>query len=567
MKHRLALAAGLLATALGTPGSAWAADPILPLSQVRPGMQCKGLSVIRGTAISKFNVEIIDVIRGDSAAGPRILVRVSGPAVDATGIAFGFSGSPILCTGADGVRRNAGALSAGIGDYGADVGLATPIEAILGQRPEAPRGARRAPRLMRSARPLATPLTVAGLSGPPLARLQSAARRAGAPVLAAPPGLFGGFPVQPLVPGAAVSAGLSSGDVTIGGVGTVTYRDKSNVWAFGHAVDGVGRRSLLLQDAYVYTVIANPVEIEGASSYKLAVPGHTVGTLSNDTFDAIVGRVGAAPRTVPVTVSARDTDTGRTRTLRSRVTDETDLDLGSSAGLVADLSLSQALSEVLGAVPPGLSGSMCAQIRVRERKRPLGFCQDYFDISEPFDDLSAALSLVDGYEFGKITPTSITARVRVNRGLRRSFITGVRAPRTVRPGTRIPVRLLLRESRGGTFSRRISVKVPKGLKPGRRVLRVRGAGSGPSEDGESLDDVLQIIFEGEGGSGGGGGDGPRSLSALAVKVARLGREDGVRAGFAKKRAGPVVLRTPQLLITGRANVPVRVRGAGRPPSP
>jgi len=104
------------------------------------------------------------------------------------------------------------------------------------------------------------------------------------------------------------------------------------------------------------------------------------------------------------------------------------------------------------------------------------------------------------------------------------------------------------------------VKVPKGLKPGRRVLRVRGAGSGPSEEGESLDDVLQIIFEGEGGSGGGGGDGTRSLSALAVKVARLGREDGVRAGFAKKRAGPVVLRTPRLLIMGRANVPVRVPG-------
>ena len=116
MKPPSALAIGLLAMALTSPEPALAADPILPLDQVRAGMRCTGLSVVQGTAISEFEVEIIDVIRGDSRSGPRILVRVSGPAVDGVGITSGFSGSPILCTGADGVRRNAGALSAGIGD-------------------------------------------------------------------------------------------------------------------------------------------------------------------------------------------------------------------------------------------------------------------------------------------------------------------------------------------------------------------------------------------------------------------------------------------------------------------
>ena len=75
------------------------------LSDVRAGMQCKGLTVIRGTAITEFDVEVIDVIRGDSAApGARLLIRVSGPAVDATGVGPGFSGSPIYCRGGDGVR-------------------------------------------------------------------------------------------------------------------------------------------------------------------------------------------------------------------------------------------------------------------------------------------------------------------------------------------------------------------------------------------------------------------------------------------------------------------------------
>ena len=54
----------------------------------------------------------------------------------------------------------------------------------------------------------------------------------------------------------------------MGGIGTVTYRDGSNVYAFGHELDGAGRRSLLLQDAYVYSVIGNPNSL----SYKLAAP-------------------------------------------------------------------------------------------------------------------------------------------------------------------------------------------------------------------------------------------------------------------------------------------------------
>src|SRR4051794_1209400 len=79
---------------------ALAGDPIMPLDQVHSGMRCTGYSVVRGTDIASFDVEIIDVIDGDaSGEGPRLLVRVSGPAVDETGIGPGFSGSPIYCSG------------------------------------------------------------------------------------------------------------------------------------------------------------------------------------------------------------------------------------------------------------------------------------------------------------------------------------------------------------------------------------------------------------------------------------------------------------------------------------
>ena len=71
-------------------------------------------------------------------------MRASGPAVDATGIGPGFSGSPIYCADGQGVQRNIGAISEAIGEYGGKVVLATPIEAILASPVDAPQ-AQRAP--------------------------------------------------------------------------------------------------------------------------------------------------------------------------------------------------------------------------------------------------------------------------------------------------------------------------------------------------------------------------------------------------------------------------------------
>jgi len=212
---------------LSLAGAAQAADPIMPLSEVQPGMVCTARSVTHGTAISSFDAEVLDVIADDPAAGgARLLVRVSGPAIDATGVGPGFSGSPILCDG-----RYAGAISEGIGDYGNKVLLATPIEAILGARPTAAASARRAPALLRAARPLTAPLTVSGLSSRTRRLLSRAAAKVDRTVLAAPPGPLAGYPVQDPVPGAAVAASLSTGDISVGAVGTVAYRDGDQVFS------------------------------------------------------------------------------------------------------------------------------------------------------------------------------------------------------------------------------------------------------------------------------------------------------------------------------------------------
>src|SRR5919198_2540329 len=154
---RFPAAAALAAlTALAAPAVAHAGDPIMPLAEVQSGMHCIGYSVIRGTDISTFDVDVIDVLAGSD---PQILVRVSGPAVEPAGIAEGFSGSPVKCPDADGTLRTIGAIAQGTGDYGSRVVLVTPIEILLGEPvdpPAHPRPMSRA--LKRSVRPLATPL-------------------------------------------------------------------------------------------------------------------------------------------------------------------------------------------------------------------------------------------------------------------------------------------------------------------------------------------------------------------------------------------------------------------------
>ncbi|MDQ6776214.1 MAG: hypothetical protein M3071_08365, partial [Actinomycetota bacterium] len=420
-----------MARAGGLPaGVAEAADPIMPLSQVRPGMQCTGETVISGTAISSFAVSVINVVQAPPH-GTMIMVSVSGPAVDLSGVAFGFSGSPIFCPSntADGTPSIIGAISQGIGQYGNNVVLATPIQQMLGEPVLPPSSA---PRLEVRTRALVGPLTVSGLSPALSALVQRAGQQAGRAVQPAPIGSAPSYPVQRLVPGASVAASYSTGAVAIGAVGTVSYRDGANVYAFGHELDGAGRRSLFLQDAYVYGVVDNPSPAADGS-YKLAAPGHLEGTLTSDNRTDVIGEVGAPPPQVPVDIVAHDLDTGHSLALDSAVADETDIGapIGDLLDLVAPVAVAQAATQIYDGPPANESGSMCLRIYLRESKLPLGFCNRYVASGAPGDqsvvppalalassgDVSTALSLIDSVSFAALHVTRISASIDARRGL------------------------------------------------------------------------------------------------------------------------------------------------------
>ncbi|MDP1847460.1 MAG: hypothetical protein Q8K79_06685 [Solirubrobacteraceae bacterium] len=561
--RRLLLAA--LAAALVAPAGARAADPILPLSEVQSGMRCIGLSVVRGLDIAQFDVEVIDVIDRGRGGAARIIVRVSGPAVDATGLGAGFSGSPILCTGADGVARNLGALSETIGEYGGKTALATPIEAILAQ-PALPPAATRT-RVV-GARSLAGPLTIAGLR-PALARaFVRAARKAGRTLIAGPAGTRAAFDPQPLVPGSSVSVGLTSGDISLGATGTVSYADAPHVWIFGHEMDGAGRRSLFLQDAWIHTVVNNPVAAPDVASYKLASPGNDIGTITSDGPNGVAGIVGSLPPSFPLRVTAKDLDTGKVRSAVTRIADEGDVGLPSGSSplsLAAAAATAEAAAAILDGAPARQTGELCVKVTLRETRAPLRVCNTYAvdgtsqnALAGPAaTDVAAAVAVLESYRFGTLHVTAMEVGLRVRRGLRQAFITGARAPRIVRRGSRIAVRLALRHTGTGKRSSRTArMRVPLGIPAGVRTMRVIGTptdpGSDPTQDGGG--DLTLVFEEGEEGADDGG---PQSLAELRSSFTALARPIGVVALLGGEER--LLLRDPRLRITGEARVRVRVR--------
>ena len=551
----------------------------MPLSELRPGMRCTAYSVVRGTEITSFDVEVVDIVSGDASAndGPRILVRLSGPAIDETGVGPGFSGSPIYCRDGSGTARNAGAISESIGSFGGKTVLATPIEEILANGPEAPRPRPIGARASRigTVRPLAEPLTVSGLSRGLARRLTEAGAKARRPILAAPALPLAPFPPQPPRPGSALSVGYSSGDLAVGAVGTVAYVDGNRVWGFGHAFENSGLRSLLLQDAYVYAVISNPnVGEDTGSTYKLAAAGHTLGTISNDAVAAVVGRAGRPPATIPVRVFSEDADTGARSTVASEVVDETDVGnpTGGSALSVRRPArgrpgrLGDPAQRARAAQRHGLRADRAARAQASAallqplhlRARPLGPGG-----GREHRRRRRRLGHADGADRPRRLQAAAPPRHRVRRAreappraapgvhpLRHAA--AARAPRTPGPRAAEPAGRARPAHQPQLPAAHPDLAAtgqpsPQPRRQGRRRPRVRSLRRARGDDHDRR----------RRGGGQRGRLGARTLDALARRIRNIARYDGVtlRAGGLRAHA----YRDADLRISGRASATVRVR--------
>src|SRR6201998_3666299 len=114
-------------------------NEIIPVSQVRVGMQGYAYTIFSGDQVEKFDLEVLGVM--PNFLGPKqsiILVQLKGPKVEHTGVVAGMSGSPVSLEG-----RLPGALSLKLGIFTKEaIGGVTPIEDVL--RQPAPNGSAQA---------------------------------------------------------------------------------------------------------------------------------------------------------------------------------------------------------------------------------------------------------------------------------------------------------------------------------------------------------------------------------------------------------------------------------------
>jgi hypothetical protein len=398
---------------------------------------------------------------------------------------------------------------------------------------------------------------VSGLTGRAAEVVRTAAHRAHVPLFVAPAGPVSGYAPAELRPGASVGASISTGDLALGAIGTVTYRDGDDLWAFGHPFEGLGRRGLFLQDAYIYTVIQNPLGIQdfGAITYKLAsADGHVQGAITSDKADAISGKVGAEPASIPLHIVARS-GAGESVVQDTLLSDERSLGWGAGISFVAPLGVTQAVGRLMRDFEPQTL-RMCLRIRVRELRRPMGFCNLYFSVDDAVNDVAQAGDLVDFFDLAPLHVERISIGARVRRGVKEDVILRARAPRRARKGSHMRVRLTLQRRRGARHRLSVRVRVPRSLRPGRvHRLTIKGGGGGLSEEA-LIEELIAQLDEAFGGGGGAGSE-PHTVRQLADKIHALRRAPGLYARF-DRRPARLVRRSGGVSYEGRVRVRVRV---------
>jgi hypothetical protein len=292
---------------------------VYPLADVRRGVKGIAWTVFEGSEPEPVPVELIGLWK--NAWGPRqdvILAKLGGKALR-TNVAGGMSGSPVYV---DGKLLGAIALRISVFSPDAICGI-TPIQQMLeinaidDSRPpqskspaEPQRRAELIPpaSLLEGARmtPIETPLTFAGFHENTLREFRPWFEQMGiTPVLGGAAGAIRNSAPAPgwkdsLQPGEAIAGVLVSGDLSVTGLGTVTYNDGRRVLGFGHSFFNLGPVNMPMSKGEVLMVLSSQFQPN-----KFANATEIVGSLRQDRHSGILGELGATAETIPVKLRVR----------------------------------------------------------------------------------------------------------------------------------------------------------------------------------------------------------------------------------------------------------------------
>ncbi|HEX7956070.1 MAG TPA: hypothetical protein VF508_03955, partial [Pyrinomonadaceae bacterium] len=342
-------------------------------------------------------------------------------------------------------------------NFVAPVASGSPLAALLGQQ----------------FAPIATPLVFNGFSPQAVSQFTPQLQAQGLMPVAGVGGASSITPLgkvteQTLAPGTSISVELVRGDFSVAASGTVTHREGERVYAFGHPFLSLGSADMPMSESKVVTVIPNTL-----NSFKLSVPGQMVGAISQDRSTGIYGRLGHAPKMIPVQINLH-TSRDHVETFRYEVANDE---------FLTPLLLNMTVYSTLISSERALGDST---VSVRGRIEVKG--QEPITLERRFSTQGAGImaagsvaapvqallsSGFEGVELG-----AITLDIAATDSRRVASLDRIALDRNeVRRGETVEVQAYVRTESGKQFVQRIPVQIPADVPPGQLVLFVGDGGT------------------------------------------------------------------------------------------
>lgn len=475
---RLALLAFLLLlpTTLGQ-----AATEFIPVDEIKPGMQGIAKTVVSGTKLEEFGVEVLGIMKNKGATGDLILVRTYGDVIDRTGgIAQGMSGSPVYIN-----NKLAGAIAYGWALTDHKIGMVTPIGDMLKlwDMPDHYNANAAAENEIPDFEKMATPIMVSGFSQQALDMLKDKLK----PLNLAPYGVGeapASMEMAPLEPGSAIGVELVRGDVSVGALGTVTYVEGDKVLAFGHPFLKKGNVGYFMTNAYIFTTV-NGLE----NSFKVGAIGEPTGMINQDRGSGIAGQVNKYPEIVPVMIEVEDKATGKKQEAAVQVVQDEDLFPALSATTLFNV-IDKTIDRV-GAGTAKVSFEIFARNMPGETLKRENMFYSPANVGEAaVGEFFEAMSMLAGNQYQSVDIMDVKVNVTVeSERLTASIMEANAKNSTAKPGETIEIAVKIKPFRGEAITRTVPFTIPTDQPEGALTLEVRGGGMVP---------LLQLISQNQG---------------------------------------------------------------------
>lgn len=468
---------------------------VFPLKDVKRGITGVGYTVFaseRGPEPFKFKV--LGVMRGYLGPGEDLIIaQLQGEQIEHTGVISGMSGSPVYVDG-----RLMGAVGYRFGSFTKrPIAGITPIERMLTAAPAPIRvsASRGHLGLVTSAQgagssehafsgtlpfgrpePIDIPMAISGVDHAVLEAMAPMFAERGLQALRTGGGAHQGQwdesskKATRYYAGGPIAGVLADGDISMAGIGTVTWVHGDRFLAFGHPFRSSGESPIMVSNAHIVTTVASP-----AGSWKMGQATVPVGMLTDDRLHAIGGTLGTLPPMVPVNVYTdlegprRGSDAKPVvsfRTIQSKVETPLLAVMGFANALMQRVS-----AEEGGTIDVRMTTALSTGQTVVTRYRESEDSSSYFYIPLLMQLLMDLDSLVK-HGLEPVELQSVDFHVNRVADVRLGAVSGLRLNGDLMPGETIQLSVQVKKWKGGRQELLLPVALPADLTPGQYRLVV-----------------------------------------------------------------------------------------------